>query len=57
MTPDSELSSVTIDCGDLPVREINQLIRAAIAAGATDIRLLRPAARIIWAWPSPNKLA
>jgi methylamine---glutamate N-methyltransferase subunit B len=35
----------TVDCGDLPVRAINQAIRAAIASGATEVRLLRPAAR------------
>jgi glutamate synthase domain-containing protein 3 len=35
----------TVDCADLPVRAINQAIRAAIAAGATEVRLLRPAAR------------
>jgi glutamate synthase domain-containing protein 3 len=34
-----------VDCGDLPVRAINRAIRAAIAGGATEIRLLRPAAR------------
>jgi methylamine---glutamate N-methyltransferase subunit B len=45
MTPDSSSQSETIDCGDLSVRAINQLIRRAIAAGATDIHLLRPAAR------------
>ena len=43
--PDSSSRSATIDCGDLPVRAINQAIRAAIAAGATEIRLLHPAAR------------
>jgi glutamate synthase domain-containing protein 3 len=35
----------TLDCGDLPTRAINQAIRAAIAGGATAIRLLQPAAR------------
>jgi glutamate synthase domain-containing protein 3 len=34
-----------LDCGDLSSRAINQAIRSAIAAGSTDIRLLRPAAR------------
>ena len=34
-----------VDCGDLPVRAINQAIRTAIASGATEIRLVRPAAR------------
>jgi glutamate synthase domain-containing protein 3 len=34
-----------VDCGELPVRAINQSIRGAIAAGASRIRLLRPAAR------------
>jgi glutamate synthase domain-containing protein 3 len=34
-----------VDCGDLPVRAINRAMRAAIASGATEIRLLRPAAR------------
>src|SRR4029077_8709652 len=37
--------SATLDCGDLSVRAINQAIRAAIAAGATGIHLLRPDAR------------
>jgi methylamine---glutamate N-methyltransferase subunit B len=42
----SELQqSVTIDCGDLGVRAINQGIRAAIGAGTTRIRLVNPAAR------------
>ncbi len=40
-----EHSAVTIDCGDLSVRAINQAIRAAIASGSLAIRLLRPAAR------------
>jgi glutamate synthase domain-containing protein 3 len=35
----------TLDCGDLPVRAINQALRAAIAGGATRIRLLHPNAR------------
>jgi glutamate synthase domain-containing protein 3 len=35
----------TVDCGELPVRAINQAIRAAIASGATEVRLLNPAAR------------
>jgi glutamate synthase domain-containing protein 3 len=38
-------SPVTIDCGDLSVRAINQAIRAAIASGSLAVRLLRPAAR------------
>jgi methylamine---glutamate N-methyltransferase subunit B len=38
-------SESTLDCGDLPVRAINQAIRAAIAGGATRIHLLRPEAR------------
>jgi methylamine---glutamate N-methyltransferase subunit B len=45
MTPESNSAEVTVDCGDLPVRAINQAIRRALAAGASDIRLLRPAAR------------
>ncbi len=38
-------SIVTLDCGDLTVRAINERIRAAIAAGATEVHLLRPDAR------------
>jgi glutamate synthase domain-containing protein 3 len=34
-----------IDCDGLPTREINRLVRAAIAAGTTRIRLIHPAAR------------
>jgi methylamine---glutamate N-methyltransferase subunit B len=45
MTPESSSQGETIDCGDLTVRAINQAIRAAIAAGTTEIRLVRPAAR------------
>src|ERR1035441_3325197 len=37
--------TLTIDCGDLSVRAINQAIRAAMASGSFAIRLLRPAAR------------
>ena len=40
---DSETAN--LDCGDLPVRAINQAIRAAIAGGGNPIRLLRPDAR------------
>ncbi len=36
---------VILDCGDLLTRAINQSVRAAIASGATRIRLLHPAAR------------
>jgi glutamate synthase domain-containing protein 3 len=43
-TPPSSQAAI-VDCGELPVRAINRAIRAAIAAGATEIRLLRPAAR------------
>jgi glutamate synthase domain-containing protein 3 len=45
MNPQPNCATTTIDCGDLTVRAINQAIRAAIAAGATYLRLLRPAAR------------
>ncbi len=45
MTTDAGSQVETIDCGELPVRTINQMIRSAIAAGATDLRLVRPAAR------------
>jgi methylamine---glutamate N-methyltransferase subunit B len=41
----SESRLATVDCGELPVRAINQAIHSAIAAGATEVRLLRPAAR------------
>jgi glutamate synthase domain-containing protein 3 len=34
-----------IDCNDLPVRVINEQIRAAIAEGARQVHLLRPGAR------------
>jgi methylamine---glutamate N-methyltransferase subunit B len=37
--------STTLDCADLPVRVINQAIRAAIASGSKAIRLLHPDAR------------
>jgi methylamine---glutamate N-methyltransferase subunit B len=42
--PTDEPASV-LDCGDLPAREVNRFVRSAIAAGATRVRLLRPAAR------------
>jgi methylamine---glutamate N-methyltransferase subunit B len=42
---DDNGSTLTLDCADLPTREINRAIRAAIAAGAQRLRLLRPAAR------------
>jgi methylamine---glutamate N-methyltransferase subunit B len=42
-TEDSSVA--TVDCGNLSVRQINQAIRQAIAAGQMRIRLLRPAAR------------
>jgi glutamate synthase domain-containing protein 3 len=45
MIPLSNTRVATVDCDPLPVRAINQAIRSAIAAGATDVRLLRPAAR------------
>jgi glutamate synthase domain-containing protein 3 len=38
-------SAVTIDCYEQSVRAINRSIRSAIAAGSTEIRLVRPAAR------------
>jgi glutamate synthase domain-containing protein 3 len=41
----AEASTAIVDCGDLSVRVINQSIRQAFAAGASRIRLLRPAAR------------
>jgi methylamine---glutamate N-methyltransferase subunit B len=41
----TEPSTVTLACGDLTTRAINQAIRAAIAAGANRIQLLDPAAR------------
>jgi glutamate synthase domain-containing protein 3 len=41
----SDAQVMVVDCGDLPVRAINQAVRAAIASGATRIRLLHPAAR------------
>jgi methylamine---glutamate N-methyltransferase subunit B len=34
-----------LDCGDLPTREVNRAVRAALAAGTTRIRLIHPAAR------------
>jgi methylamine---glutamate N-methyltransferase subunit B len=45
MTPELTSGTATVDCDDLPVQAINQAMRAAIAAGATEIHLLRPAAR------------
>jgi glutamate synthase domain-containing protein 3 len=44
-TPGDGGSTTTLDCELLPVREINRAIRAAIAAGASRIRLLGPGAR------------
>ncbi len=41
----TEQDPVVLDCGDLPTRQINRSVRAAIDSGATRIRLLRPAAR------------
>ncbi len=40
-----EQAMVELDRGDLPVRAINQRIRAAISAGARHVRLLHPGAR------------
>jgi methylamine---glutamate N-methyltransferase subunit B len=45
MTPESSSQTATVDCGDLSVQSINRAMRAAIAAGVTEIRLSRPAAR------------
>ena len=45
MTLAPRFDGTTVDCGDLSVRAINRAIRAAHAAGATQIRLLRPGAR------------
>jgi glutamate synthase domain-containing protein 3 len=45
MTLESGNRIVTIDCADLTVRQINQTIRACVAEGATEVRLLQPAAR------------
>ena len=45
MTLAPSFDGITVDCGDLSVRAINQAIRAAQAAGATQIRLLRPRLR------------
>jgi methylamine---glutamate N-methyltransferase subunit B len=45
MTLGPSIETATVDCGDLSVRAINQAIRAAQAAGASEIRLLRPGAR------------
>ncbi len=53
-TPDHNPWASTVDCGLLPVREINAAIRAAIAAGARRIRVLRPAARHNLAVGSPE---
>jgi methylamine---glutamate N-methyltransferase subunit B len=44
-TTATDQAPIDLDCGDLPTRSINQAVRAAIASGATRIRLLRPAAR------------
>ncbi len=44
-SPSSKESPVTIDCGNLSVRAINQSIRSAIASGSSAIRLLHSAAR------------
>jgi glutamate synthase domain-containing protein 3 len=44
-TVSSGPSEVIVDCGELPVRAINDAIRAAIAGGTTRIRLFQPAAR------------
>ncbi|HKI19617.1 MAG TPA: glutamate synthase [Isosphaeraceae bacterium] len=41
----ADQAMVELDCGDLPVRAINQRIRAAISAGARHVRLLHPGAR------------
>jgi glutamate synthase domain-containing protein 3 len=41
----TEKDPVILDCADLPTRQVNRAVRAAIDAGATRIRLLRPAAR------------
>jgi len=38
-------SEAVLDCGGLPTREINRVVRDAIAAGTRRIRLLHPAAR------------
>jgi glutamate synthase domain-containing protein 3 len=44
--PDTlEQPAMILDCGDLPVRAINQAVRSAIASGTTSIRLLNPGAR------------
>jgi glutamate synthase domain-containing protein 3 len=37
--------SLSIDCRDKTVREINRLLRAAVAEGAREVRLLNPDAR------------
>jgi methylamine---glutamate N-methyltransferase subunit B len=44
-TTTTHQAPIDLDCDDLPTRSINQAVRAAIASGATRIRLLRPAAR------------
>ena len=44
-TTTTDQGLVELDCGELPAREINRAVRAAVASGATRIRLLRPAAR------------
>ena len=44
-TTSTDQAPIDLDCVDLPTRSINQAVRAAIASGATRVRLLRPAAR------------
>jgi glutamate synthase domain-containing protein 3 len=41
----ADKTSIELDCDALPVRVINERIRAAISAGASRIRLLNPQAR------------
>lgn len=41
----SDPEAATLDCGNLSVRVIDQMIREAIGAGTTRIRLLHPRAR------------
>jgi methylamine---glutamate N-methyltransferase subunit B len=38
-------SQAVIDCDGLPTREVNRAVRAAVAAGATHVCLIHPAAR------------
>jgi glutamate synthase domain-containing protein 3 len=45
MDATSPSAEVTFDCGNRSVRETNRAVRAAIAAGAQEIRLLNPGAR------------